>query len=241
LPTWFGSGRFSNDVKIANYRAVNGEIVLVDTTAGGWTLSPPLSPEINTSFGFHIVAQSPNLLTIDGDGVDLEVGINKQASSITCPGEKGFSIFWAFHPNDWSIVYTGNKRDVRLPVGVLRSDSFTPDFVVGTSFADTGLEIVIDVDGVYDVRVILRETIDFQGNQDMKFTIRATEDGVPLADTILNCNSVGTSGVVEDIRNFSFYRNLIAATYKIQAVRVSAGILTILDTSTIQIVGPLSL
>lgn len=241
MPTWFGSATYTSDVKTANYQAVNGEIVLVDTLGGSFTVTAPIDPEQNTSFGIHFTTQSINKLTITCAAFPFELGINVTATVFKVPSERGFTLFWAWHPSDWTLIYQGNKRDCRIPIGFLASGAFTPDFVVGTSFADTGLEIIVLEPGLYDVRVILRETIDFQGNQDMKFTIRATEDGTPLVDTILNCNSVGTSGVIEDIRNFSFYRTLIAATYKIQAIRNSAGILTILDTSSIQIVGPLSL
>jgi hypothetical protein len=94
------------DIKIALYTAVAGDAVLVNPTAGGFTINFPAVPVAGNQIRVSNVTSSLNTITLDGGAIDVEdpdLSLASMGTTATLTGD-GFSYDFMYTGGLWKVV-----------------------------------------------------------------------------------------------------------------------------------------
>ena len=92
------------DIKTANYSAVATDIVRYDPSGGSFTIEMPPTPNINDSVTVKNVTNNTTVITIDGNGNDIQrTGIYALVSSFSLQS-RGDSYTWFYTGSEWITI-----------------------------------------------------------------------------------------------------------------------------------------
>ena len=117
-------------------------------------------------------------------------------------------------------------------------DAVTAPVAAVSNWATTGLSVILPIDGVYDVRLMLFEEIDAQGNQAIQFATRLMRDGMQEGPEHHFCVAA-VSGDYRATHQIGIMHEARAGIHTIELVMISNGSVAILPPSALTIHGPL--
>lgn len=95
-----GGGLQFTDVKIADYTATAGEIVMVDPAGGPITITAPLSPALDTTFAVKLLDDG----VVNVDAVSIESPISNALVASVVMWSQASVIIWRYDGTSWLLM-----------------------------------------------------------------------------------------------------------------------------------------